>query len=679
MTNPLLANTAFPNFSQFKPIHLEPALDEVLAQNRTRIAQLLQAQQTYTWDNLVQPLEDMEEKLGQLWSTASHLNSVMNSKELRAVYNACLPRLTSYHTEIGQNADLYRAFQQIAESSAFQQLNSAQQQSLKYSLRDFKLSGVALSKPDQQAFQAIQERLAELGSKFEEQVLDATDAWSRLVTDVAELSGLPEHALIEAKEAAIRDQQQGWLLTLKAPCYLAVMEYAENAVLRQEFYTAYVTRASDQGPGAGRWDNSEIMSEIVNLRQKEAELLGYQHYSDLSLATKMAKSPQLVIAFLQDLGKRSKPKAEAEMAELRQFAKEKFAIDELKPWDIAYFSEKLRQQQYDISQEELRPYFPENKVVAGLFHIVQRLFNITIIPQSNVETWHKDVRVFAVQDAAKHVLGYFYMDLYARPQKRGGAWVNEWSSRHRKQQGEVQLPVVFLTCNFSGPTQDKPALFSHDEVVTLFHEFGHNLHHLLSTVELASVSGIHGVPWDGVEFPSQFLENWCWQPEALALISGHYQTQQPLPAELYNKLVASRHFQTGMQMVRQIELSLFDFCLHHEVTAVTPTKIQALLDDLRSKYTVTPIASFNRFQHGFTHIFGGGYAAGYYSYKWAEVLASDAFARFEEDGVFNAATGKAFVETILQPGGSCDFIELFTRFRGREPSIDALLRHSGIN
>lgn len=676
--NPLLNKTSLPNFSHFKTADLEPAIDEILAQNRSEIARLLQSQQSYSWDNLALPLEDMGEQLEQLWAMVSHLNSVMNNKELRAVYNACLPRLTAYHTEIGQNADLYRAFQQIADSSNYQQLSQAQKQSLQHSLRDFKLSGVALSKPDQQAYQAIQERLAELTSKFEEHVLDATDAWTYLVTDEKELAGLPEYTRIEAKEAAIRAEQQGWLLTLKAPCYMAVMEYADHAKLREAIYTAYITRASDQGPHAGRWDNSEIMSEIVNLRQKEAQLLGYKHFADLSLATKMAPSSQKVMEFLQDLGRRSKPKALAEMAELRQFVKDSFGVTTLHPWDIAYYSEKLRHQQYDISQEELRPYFPEDKVIAGLFTIVNHLFAISFVPQEHIETWHKDVRVYAVQNIQQQTLGYVYMDLYARPHKRGGAWVHEWSSRHRNQQGELQLPVVFLTCNFAAPTQDKPALFSHDEVQTLFHEFGHNLHHLLTNIELGSVAGLHGVSWDGVEFPSQFLENWCWQPEGLELISSHYQTHKPLPVELYNKLLASRHFQTGMQMIRQIEFSLFDFRLHYELIVATPANIQALLDELRAEYTVTPVASFNRFQHGFTHIFAGGYAAGYYSYKWAEVLASDAFARFEEEGILNAAIGKAFLEAILQPGGSRDLIELFKQFRGREPSINALLRHSGI-
>nr|BAL53527.1 oligopeptidase A [uncultured Gammaproteobacteria bacterium]BAL55736.1 oligopeptidase A [uncultured Gammaproteobacteria bacterium] len=676
MSNPLLEAYELPPFARIRPEHVEPAIDQILAENRARIAELLRTS-NYTWDNLIRPLEDLDDRLDKAWAPVRHLNAVVNSEPLRQAYNACLPKLSAYATELGQNLSLYEAHRALAESEEFGRLDAAQRKILQDALRDFRLAGVDLPEAQKARFKEIEQRLAQLMSQFEENVLDATNAWTKHFTDLKPLAGLPETALAVARQAAAAKGLDGWLLTLEFPCYAAVMTFAENRDLRREMYEAYVTRASDQGPLAGRFDNTACMEEILRLRHEKAQLLGYANFAELSLATKMAQTPTQVLKFLKELAARAKPKAQEELAELEQFAREHGGIQELKAWDLMYFSEKLRQTRFQLSQEEVKQYFPAPKVVAGLFAVVERLYGFTVRELEGVEVWHPEVRAYEILDRQGEVRGRFYLDLYARPKKRGGAWMDECVAR-RKFQGQVQIPVAFLTCNFTPPTADAPALLTHDEVLTLFHEFGHGLHHLLTQVDYLAASGIRGVEWDAVELPSQFMENFCWQKEALAHIAGHYLSGQPLPDELLSKMLTARHFQAGMQMVRQLEFALFDFRLHLEYDPAQGGRIYELLDQVRDEVAVFKPPAFNRFAHSFTHIFGGGYAAGYYSYKWAEVLAADAFSRFEEEGIFDPLTGRAFLEHILETGGSRPALESFIAFRGRKPKIDALLRHCGI-
>ncbi len=616
--------------------------------------------------------------MGRIWSPASHMNSVVNSEPLREAYNACLPKLSDYGTELGQNRPLYEAFKQIADGSGYGQVGKAQQRIIDNALRDFRLAGVDLPTKKQKRYKEIQQQLSRLTSKFEENLLDATQAWVKQITAEEQLAGLPESARAQARQAAEQRELEGWLFTLEFPSYFAVMTYADNAELRREIYEAYVTRASDQGPHAGQWDNSEIMEQILALRHELARLLGYSSYAERSLATKMAPSPEKVMAFLRDLVERSLGLAQEELEQLKQFAREQAGISELGVWDISYYSEKLRQHRYALSDEDLRPYFPETRVVSGLFDTVKRLYGLEICRLEGIETWHDDVRFYEIRDAGGALRGQFYFDLYARAKKRGGAWMDVCISRMRRADGSVQTPVAYLTCNLTPPVGEQPALFTHDEVITLFHEFGHGLHHMLTTIDYAGVSGISGVAWDAVELPSQFMENWCWQREALDLFAAHYQTGERLPDALFDKMIAAKNFQSGMQMVRQLELSLFDFRLHLEYDPASGPRIQQILDEVRAEVAVLRPPVYNRFQHGFAHIFAGGYAAGYYSYKWAEVLSSDAFSRFEENGIFDRKTGLEFLEAILEQGGARDPMELFKEFRGREPEIGALLRHSGI-
>jgi len=678
MSNPLLEMTGLPPFAHIRPEHVEPAIDTLLAENRETVRRLLAANREYTWDNLVQPLEEMEDRLSRVWAPVSHMNSVVNSEALRQAYNACLPKLSEYSTELGQNAELHAAYKSLHDTGEYARLDVAQQKVIDDALRDFHLSGVDLPAEQQARFKEIRQRLSRLTTRFEENVLDATQAWTRHVTDEARLSGLPDSARAMARQAAEQKGLEGWLFTLDFPSYYAVVSYADDRELRREMHEAYVTRASDQGPHAGKWDNSEVMAEILALRHELANLLGYRTYAERSLATKMADSPDRVLGFLHDLARRSRPQAQKELAELKAFARDKYGLEELQPWDIAYYSEKLREHTYAISQEELKPYFPETRVIPGMFKVVERLYGITIREVEGVEVWHPDVRFFEIRDESGELRGQFYLDLYARENKRGGAWMDDCRGRFRHADGSLQTPVAFLTCNLTPPVGDQPALFTHDEVITLFHEFGHGLHHMLTRIDYIDVSGINGVPWDAVELPSQFMENWCWEKEALDLIAGHYRTGEPLPDDLYRRMHAARNFQAGMMMVRQLEFALFDFRLHHEYDPQKGARIQEILDEVRAEVAVVKPAPFNRFQHSFTHIFAGGYAAGYYSYKWAEVLSADAFSLFEERGIFDPETGRRFLHAILEQGGSRDPMELFVEFRGREPRIDALLRHSGI-
>ncbi len=677
MTNPLLENTPLPQFSKIKPEHVEPAIDALLTEARKVTAEHLKNSDRYNWDNLIEPIEKAEDRLNKAWSPVSHMNSVVNSDALRDAYNACLPKLSEYATEMGQNKDLYNAYRSIADSEEFKQLDTAQQKILSNALRDFHLSGIDLPEDKQRRFKEISQELSRLSSKYEENVLDATNAWNKLITDADDLSGLPDTAMTLARQAAQQEGNDGWMISLQFPSYLAVMTYADNRELRREHYEAFSTRASDQGPHAGQWDNSEIMEQILALRHEKAQLLGFNNYAELSLHTKMAENPQQVIGFLEDLADRSWRQARKDLAELREFAREQHGINHLEAWDIGYYSEKMRQHEYQLSQEEVKAYFPAPRVVDGLFAVVEKLYGLQISEIKEFDSWHPDVRFFEIRDQNQQVRGRFYLDLYARTKKRGGAWMDDCVGRKKTVDG-IQTPVAYLTCNFTPPTKEHPALLTHDEVQTLFHEFGHGLHHMLTQVDHLGVSGINGVEWDAVELPSQFLENWCWEKDALELISGHYQTGAKLPDALFDKMLAAKNFQAGMLMVRQLEFSLFDFKLHWQYDPAKGGRIYQTLNQIREQVAVVIPPAFNRFAHSFSHIFAGGYAAGYYSYKWAEVLSSDAFSLFEENGIFDRATGESFLHNILEKGGSEDAMALFKKFRGREPEIDALLRHNGI-
>jgi oligopeptidase A len=676
MTNPLLKIADLPAFKSIKASHIEPAIDQLLQENRNTVKSLLDSTKDYNWENFLQKLEDMDDQLNKAWSPASHLHSVADNDELREAYNVCLTKLSDYSTEMGQNEDLFHAYESIAESRDYESLNEAQKKIIKNALRDFRLSGIDLSDEAKERYKIIQQKLSKLQTKFEENLLDSTHAWEKHITDKEQLSGLPESALALAAQTAKHKDKEGWLFTLDFPSYMPIMQYADNAELRKEFYYAYVTRASDQGTNKD-WDNSDIMLEILKYRTEKAKLLGFESYAHYSLATKMAETPEEVLGFLNDLAKRTRQFAEKEFEELKQFAKETANVTKLDAWDVAYYAEKLRLKKFDISQEILRPFFPVNQVIDGLFAITNKLYGVTIKQRDGVQVWHDDVMFFDILEEDGELRGSFYLDLYARQHKRGGAWMDECVVR-KKTDSSIQKPVAYLTCNFTPPIGDKAALLTHDEVTTLFHEFGHGLHHMMTKVEYSGVSGINGVPWDAVELPSQFMENWCWEKEALDLFARHVDTGKTLDDDLFEKMTRARTFQAGMQMVRQLEFSLFDFRLHLEYASNESINIQDLLNEVREQVAVVKAPDFNRFQHSFSHIFAGGYAAGYYSYKWAEVLSADAFSKFEEKGIFDKTTGNEFLHAILEQGGSREPMELFIEFRGRKPSIEPLLRHSGI-
>ncbi|WP_287816559.1 oligopeptidase A [Idiomarina sp.] len=674
--NPLLEKSQLPDFEQIKPEHIQPALKECIEHARQTIDDVL-ARGDFSWNGLIEPLTDADEKLEHVWAPVSHLNSVVSTPELREAHDSCLPLLSDYATYVGQHKGLFDAYETLRNSDEFAELTEAQQKLINDTLRDFRLSGVDLPADKKKRYAEISSRLSDLSSTFSNNLLDATHAWTCLITDESRLAGLPDSIKEAAKETAADQEKEGWLFTLDIPSYLPVMLYAEDRELRKDMYQAFVTRASETGPNGGKFDNSAVMDETLALRHEMAKLLGFNDYAEMSLATKMAESPEQVLGFVKDLADKSMSQAKEEYAEVEAFAKEQ-GVEKMEAWDVPYFSEQLKQQRYSISDELLRPYFPEQQVLNGLFEVVKRLFGMTVSEQKDVKTWHENVRFFRIHDADGHLRGSFYLDLYARQGKRGGAWMADFVGRRVHADGELQNPVAFLTCNFSKPVGGKPALFTHDEVLTLFHEFGHGLHHMLTQVDTAGLSGINGVEWDAVELPSQFLENWCWEPEALALISGHYETGEPLPQELLDKMLAARNYQSAMQMMRQLEFSLFDMRIHHEFDESKGARISEILSEVREQTSVRIPPEYNRFQHSFGHIFAGGYAAGYYSYKWAEVLSSDAFARFEEEGIFSAATGRDFLQVILERGGSRKAADLFQEFRGREPSVEPLLRHSGI-
>ena len=675
--NPLLDFSGLPRFADIKTRHITPAIDELLARNRALTSKLL-ADAPPTWENFVQPFEDANEHLARAWGQVGHLNMVMNSPELREEYNANLPRITQYYAELSQDPGLFKKYKAIRSGNVYPMLNAAQKKVVENELRDFRLGGAELPEGKKARFVTIQEELSALCSRFSDNLLDATNAYTCVLEDEQEVSGLPADELQVAAEAALQAGKKGWLFTLKAPSYGPVMQYADNRELRERMYRAYTTRASEQlveGAVAGL-DNTPLMSQILLLRAEEARMLGFANYAELSLASKMAETPSQIAEFLHELAQRARPFAERDLEELREFASSQFGLNDPQAWDIAYVSEKLRQQRYAFSEQEVKQYFPEDAVLSGLFGLVESLFGLRIKP-STAPVWHETVRFFEIRDNKEELIGQFYLDLYARASKRGGAWMDDAITRRRTNKG-IQTPVAYLNSNFASPLGGKPALFTHDEVITLFHEFGHGLHHLLTQVEELGVSGISGVEWDAVELPSQFMENFCWEWDVLQGMTRHSDTKAKLPRVLFDKMIAAKNFQSGLQMLRQIEFSLFDLRLHSDYDAGGGQSVQQLLDEVRAEVAVLVPPRFNRFQNSFAHIFSGGYAAGYYSYKWAEVLSADAYSLFEENGVLDAATGSHFRQEILAVGGSRDAMDSFIAFRGREPRIDALLRHNGL-
>lgn len=668
---------ALPAFSQLDPQAFPAQCQQLLDQARSDVAVLTDDATPPTWDNLMAPLEAIDDRIGQFWAPLSHLHSVIAGDAWREAYNQCLPQLTAYNSEMGQNRPLYERVKALAESEAFTTLSRPQQKVVENVLRDFTLSGVGLEGEAAKRFAEIQQRLSTLSTEFGNHVMDATDGWEKFVDDVEALSGVPESVLTNLKAAAEAKGNSGYRLSLDIPTYLPVMQYANNRELRKELYEAYVTRASNIGPNASdELNNGPLMVEILQLRQELSKLLGFDHYADNSLATKMAGSPQQVISFLEELAEASKPMAEQELAELKAFAAEQ-GCDDLQAWDVPYYGEKLREARYAISQEELKPYFPLDKVLEGLFKVAGQLFDVSIQQLEGEDLWHKDARCYAIT-RGDEALAHFYLDLFARPNKRGGAWMADCRGRRLLGDDAVQRPVAFLVCNFTPPSAERPSLLTHNDVTTLFHEFGHGLHHMLTQIDYLGVSGISGVAWDAVELPSQFLENWCWEKAVIPDISAHYQTGEPLPDDMLEKLLAAKNFQSGMQMLRQIEFALFDFKLHMMDNIDSEADIDAVMQAVRDQVAVMQPPAFNRFQNSFSHIFAGGYAAGYYSYKWAEVLSADAFSLFEEEGVLSPQAGERFRREILEQGGAEDAAVLFKNFRGREPANDALLRHSGI-
>ncbi len=672
--NPLLDFSGLPRFAAIKPEHIAPAVERLLAQNRACIDSLTRAQTPTTWADFVAPLEDANERLARAWGVVGHLHGVLDSPELRATYNANQPKIVQYYTELGQNLALFDKYKALKASPEFTALTLAQRRIVDNEIRDFRLSGAELEPQQKQRFAAISEELAQLATKFSENLLDATNAFALYVEDRSELAGLPADVIESARAGAEKDGRAGWKFSLHAPSYVPFMQYAAQRGLREQMYRAYVTRASEFGKP--ELDNTALITQMLRLHREAAQLLGYANHAEVSLVPKMAQTPQQVLAFLEDLAAKALPFARKDYAELAQFAAAELGLAQLEAWDLAYASEKLRAARYAFSDQEVKQYFSEARVMQGMFRVVETIFGVRIEPDQ-AETWHPTVRFFRVSDGAGRLLGQFYLDPYARDTKRGGAWMDEAISRRRLGE-HVQIPVAYLTCNFSAPVGGKPALFTHDEVLTLFHEFGHGLHHLLTRVDYLGVSGLHGVEWDAVELPSQFMENFCWEWEVLAHMTAHADSGEPLPRALYDKMLAAKNFQSGMQTVRQLEFSLFDMHLHYDFEPTGSKTVQQLLDEIRSRVAVAILPAYNRFQNNFSHIFAGGYSAGYYSYKWAEVLSADAYSLFEENGVLDQLSGKRFRDEILAVGGSRPAIDSFRAFRGREPKVDALLRHSGM-
>lgn len=682
MSNPLLNFSGLPRFEDVKAEHVTPAMDTLLAEAKATIETLTLDSTPATWADFALKLENMEERISRAWSQVGHMNAVVNSPALREAYNDNLSKLTEFYADLAQDERLYAKFRALRASAGFNSLTSAQKKIVENELRDFRLGGAELPVEQKNRFKAIQEELSKLSAKFEENVLDNTNDYALYIDDAARLKGIPDDVLQAASEAATADKKTGWKFTLHFPSYLPVLQYAEDRALRETLYRAYATRASEfftsDGTGSSKpeWDNTPIIAQILKLRLEAANLLGFANYAELSIATKMAESAQHVTDFLHNLGKKAKPYALKDKAELEEYAAT-LGIHDMQAWDVAYASEKLREEKYAFSDLEVKQYFPESKVLTGLFKVVETIFGIHV-SKAQASVWHETASFYDIKDHNGHLIGQFYLDLYARNDKRGGAWMDEAITR-RKVADQLTTPVAFLVCNFSAPVGGKPALFTHDEVLTMFHEFGHGLHHVLTKVEDYSVSGIKGVEWDAVELPSQFMENFCWEWEVLRNMTAHVDTGAQLPRELFDKMVAAKNFQAGMQTMRQLEFSLFDIRLHSEFDPSGSTNANDLIEAVRDEVAVVRPPKWNRFANNFTHIFSGGYAAGYYSYKWAEVLSADAYSMFEEDGVLSRETGQRYWQEILAQGGSRPALESFTAFRGREPSIDALLRHNGMN
>ncbi len=681
-TNPLLDFSRFPRFTDIRPEHVSPAIHHLLDENLAVIERLTLDPAEPEWENFVVPLTETGERLSRAWGIVGHLHGVMDTPEWREAYNAMLPEVSRFYAKMGQNLTLFRKYRALREGAGYSALPPARRRIIDNEVRDFRLSGAELSDEHKPRFQAIQEELAQLGAKFSENLLDATNAHAEWITDEAELAGIPEDARAAARATAEAENRPGWKFTLHMPSYLPVLQYANNQALRERMYRAYATRAS--GRDNPEWDNGPLIGRILALREEEAKLLGYRNFAEVSLAPKMADTPQQVLAFLRELAARAKPFAERDLRELEESAASEPGFGPLQPWDIAWMSEKLRQARYDFSEQEVKQYFPEQKVLDGLFRVIRTLYGVDILPDE-APCWDADVRFFRIEKTGEPI-GHFYLDLHARETKRGGAWMDSARSRWRSSSG-LETPVAYLVCNFPGPVAGKPATFTHDDVLTLFHECGHGLHHLLTQVEDLAVSGIHGVEWDAVELPSQFMENFCWEWDVLHGMTAHVDTGEPLPRALYERMIAAKNFQSGMQTVRQIEFALFDLRLHSDITGngqpVPITEVFSLLDEVRREVAVIIPPPWHCFPHSFSHIFAGGYAAGYYSYKWAEVLSADAFAAFEEAGagrnsLLDPDTGARFWREILAVGGSRPALESFRAFRGREPRIDALLRHHGM-
>ena len=686
--NPLLDFSGLPRFDAIRAEHVTGAIDTLIGQCRATVAQLEAPIADVSWENFVAPLEDASELLGRAWGIVSHLNSVVDTPLLRAAYNENQAKVTQFWTELAQNEALFANYKALRASAQFAALSATRQRIIDNALRDFRMGGAELAQADKARFADIAEEHALVSNRFSENILDATNDYKLLIEDASELAGVPQDVLQAAHDAAAQEGKSGHLFTLHFPSYFPLLQFAEQRALREKIYRANATKASELGQAFSdpeAWDNTQNIVTLLKLRQEEAHLLDFKNYAEVSLVTKMAQEPQQVIEFLHDLAQRARAPALADLEQLRSFASANLGIDDLEAWDVAYASEKLREQRYAFSEQDVKQYFPEPKVIDGLFKLVQTLFSVTITPDT-ASSWHPDVRFFSIKKDGQPV-GQFYLDLYARSGKRGGAWMDDARGRRLQKNGQLQLPVAYLTCNFTPPARQggvlQPARLSHDEVITLFHEFGHGLHHMLTQVDELAVSGIAGVEWDAVELPSQFMENFCWEWEVLQHMTSHAVTALALPRALYDKMLAAKNFQSGLQTLRQVEFSLIDMHLHYDFDPAADTSVQQLIDQMRTRFAVLTPPAFNRFQHSFGHIFSGGYAAGYYSYKWAEVLSADAYGAFEEaaashGGIVCAATGARFQKEILAVGGSRPALESFKAFRGREPSIDALLRHSGM-
>lgn len=678
-SNPLLHLQGLPMFSQVKPEHVYPAVKTAVEQSMKVVKTVVAAHAADpTWDNVIAPIEEADDKLSKIWSVVAHLNAVCNTPELRKVYEECLPLMSEYSTFIGQYKPLCEVYKKLKRSDSFSLLTDAQKKSIDNTLRDFRLSGIDLPEEKQKRYAEICAELSQLQSSFANNVLDATKGFILHITDSKDIPGLPQTLLVQAAAEAKNRKLEGWVFTLDLPSYLPFMTYVENRKLREQMYCAYVTRASDQGPNAGKWDNQKNIEKILSLRHELAQIVGFDSYAHYSLANKMAKTPEEVVSFLEDLARKSKPQGQQEIQELREFAAQQGLESDLQPWDIAFYSQKLRKAKFDYDPQELRSYFGVQKVVAGLFNCAERLYHVSFRPRFGVDVWHPDVHCYDIYDSFSSKIGTFYIDLFAREGKQGGAWMDECMSRRYRSDGSLQLPVAYLVCNFTPPVEGKESQLTHEEVVTLFHEFGHGLNQLLTRIDIADVSGINGVPWDAVELPSQFNENFAWQSEVLSFLSSHESTADPLPKEKLEALIKSKNFESAMAMLRQLEFALFDFRLHLDYDPEKGARLYEVLKQVKDLVAVIPQYALSRFPDSFSHIFAGGYAAGYYSYKWAEVLAADAFGRFLEEGIFNEKAGADFRDYILAVGGASDPMKGFVAFRGRKPSVDALLAQEDI-